>query len=166
MKKKLLWIGLFIFVIVFINVIILLTNKDNQKVEETPVKRETKVVNRIYCTYTDEEEIEYSMDLSLENNVLITKTDEMKWEDGTKEFCEYYKKREEVYNSITGIVDVVNCSIEVDGDGSRKTVYQFDTLDRVEARILELKYINEDNTFDFEGYETYRKNEGYRCVES
>lgn len=163
-KKLFLGVGGFIVFIIVLNLLIGIFSptQKNEKKGEDPVVS-PKIVNELTCTMTDDDDFEYTIILSFDSSVLIRKMDEMKWEEKEKEVCDFYKKREEVYNSIAGIRDTVTCS---DTSGVRTTLYQMDSLDKVEAKIGELKYIREDGTFDIKGYIAYRQKEGYRCVES
>jgi len=165
MKKKIVY-GLLIFVliVVLINVGVLIVSTLNgigRKSE--PVKtQEKKVIPQLVCTFTDKNDFNYTIRLTFQDNKLITKTDTFSWEDKDKETCDYYKKRIEVYNKIDGIVDTIDCD---DHRGERITTYNIATLDRVLAKIAELKYINPDETFDFDGYKQFRKNDGYYCTD-
>ena len=164
MNKKVLYgLLIFILIVVIINVGVIIVNFLSK--EETvvqPKKKGDAIVNRLVCTYTDKDDFHYTIDLSFQENVLVTKIEEMKWEDKKKETCDFYTKRLETFNSIRGIVDTINCN---DTDGTRITTYNIANLDTKEARIAELRYINEDNTFDIAGYKLYRQNDGYKCNE-
>ena len=165
MKKKILY-GLFIFILVVILlnvVVIVISTLDGVNRKNDPVKKqEKKVIPQLVCTYTDKDDFNYTIRLTFQDNKLITKTDTFSWEDKEKETCDYYKKRLEVYNKIEGIVDTIDCD---DHRGERTTVYTIANLDRVLAKIAELKYINQDDTFDFEGYKQFRTNDGYYCTD-
>lgn len=163
MKKKALKI-IFIFIgfVIVLNIAIVGINMIPKDTEEEKVI-EKKVVHSILCTYTDEDEIFHSIELSFEGNRLTTKTEKTSWTDKDKETCEFYKKRVETYNEIAGITDSVDCN---DSDGDRTTVFHISELDTKEANVAELKYIREDEGFDFAGYESFRFQRGYHCVES
>jgi len=158
-KKVFIIILIFVFVVVGMNAVILLTNA-LKPTEKSSFQKKSADVESIVCTYVDDEDYHYTIELAFQENRLITKTDTMTWENKTKEICTFYTKRGEVYNSISGIVDTVSCN---DENGTRKTVYTFSTLDTKEARIAESRYVLSDQTFDFDGYKTYRVQEGYTC---
>lgn len=159
-KKVLLGIFIFIFIFVIINIGVILVNFLSKETSVVQPKKTIEIVNRLVCTYTDKDDFHYSVELNFQDSKLTTKIDEMKWEDKKKETCDFYKKRLETYNSITGIVDTVNCD---DTSGDRITTYNMSNLDTKEARIAEVRYINEDGTFDIAGYKLYRENNGYNC---
>ena len=162
MKKKILYgLLIFIIIVVVINVGVVLVSLLSYEAPEKQPKK-IKVVNKLICTFTDKDDFHFTIELNLNNGVLVTKKDTMTWEDKTKEICDFYKKRTETYNSISGIVDTVECN---DLEGTRTTIYTIDNVDTVEARIAEMRYINEDKIFDISGYKTYRLNDGYNCKE-
>ena len=158
-KKKYIIFGIiFVVVVILINILIILVSKIDEK--EEPVRRETVVVEKITCTFTDTEEMDHTIELELENNKLMTKVEKMTWEDKEKETCDFYTKRLETYNEIAGITDTLTCN---DTSGTRVTTYVFDTLDTVEAKPAELKYIGNDGLFDVDGYINFREKKGSRC---
>ena len=165
MKKKIIkGICIFIGFVIILNIAIVGVNMINSpKEEEGEQKIEKKVIHSVICTFTDQDDIHYSIELSFEENQLVTKVEETSWTGKDQKTCDFYKKRTETYNAITGITDSVECG---DSDGTRRTVYQIRELDTVEANVAELKYIREDQGFDFAGYESFRQKRGYRCVES
>ena len=129
-------------------------------------KREVPVVTSMVCTMTEEKEEEiktYSITLDFYEGQLMTKTDVFTWRNSKKESCDFYKKREEVYNEMSGVRDSVSCN---DVEGTRTTVYTISALVPSEVKIAESRYIREDGSFDYSSYKTYRQNEGYRCVEN
>ncbi len=129
-------------------------------------KREIKEVTSLVCTMTEEKEEEvkeYIIELSFYEGKLITKKDTFNWSNSKKESCDFYKKREEIYNEMAGVRDTVTCS---DTNGTRTTIYTISELIPEEVRIAESRYIRESGEFDYSSYKTYRQNEGYHCVEN
>ena len=116
------------------------------------------------CTMTevkDEEEKTYSTELQFYEGQLITKIDVFTWKNSKKESCDFYKKREEVYNEMAGVRDSVTCN---DNGGTRTTTYTMSELVPSEVRLAESRYVREDGSFDASSYKTYRQNDGYHCV--
>ena len=164
MKKKILYgIIIFVIIVLVINagvVVVSLLSKVG-KTEEVAPKQEKKVITSIICTYTDPEDFHYVIELSINNNQLVSRYDETTWSGKDTDTCTFYKERGEVYSSISGIRDEVNCD---DLNGTRRTYYTFSELDEKEANISELKYIRaDDHTFDIDSYKSYREKKGYVC---
>ncbi len=161
-NKKVIIISVFVLFIVLANIIIIITDKNstNKDLKNDTIKKRSAEVNQMTCTFTDKDEISYIINLYFQENKLITKTEETSWSNKTETTCAFYKKRVEVYNSISGITDTVNCD---SSNGTRNTTFNIATLDTKEANIIELKYITGDNTFDFEGYKSFRTSKGYHC---
>ena len=152
--KKMILVFIIIFGIFFITGC---EKKEDKKIEQ-------KVISSMICTMTeekDEETKEYSIELFFENGVLTTKKDVLTWKNSKTETCDFYKKREEVYNKMAGIRDSVQCS---GTEGTRTTNYTFAELDSSEIRLAESRYVREDQSFDYDSYKTYRQNEGYHCI--
>lgn len=159
-KIYLISFGIFIFIIIFVNFILIFIPEEDS-LDKSHLKQGDDFVNHVTCTYTDPEDIHFKIELTLKENFLQTKTEETTWEDKESSTCAFYTKRVEVFNSIKGVKDTVDCD---DTKGKRITIYNFDDLDKKEANIAELRYMNEDNTFDVDSYISYRNAKGYRCV--
>ena len=164
MKKKVLYgIIIFVIIVLIINagvVVVSLLSKVGKK-EEVVSKQENKIVTSMICTYTDPDEFHYVIELSFNEKQLISKYDEMTWNNKDNDTCVFYKKRVEVYSSISGIRDEVDCDAS---NGIRRTFYTFSELDEKEANISELKYIRaDDHTFDMDSYKAFREKKGYTC---
>ncbi len=161
-NKKVLIISIFVLFIILSNIVIIISNKTSteKNTKDNTIKKRSAEINQMTCTFTDKDEIHYTVNLYFEANILKTKTEETTWNNKDTATCTFYKKRIEVYNSITGINDTVNCD---SSSGIRNTTFDIATLDKKEANIIELKYITGDNTFDFDGYRINRENKGYHC---
>ena len=164
MKKKILKI-LFVFIgfVFLLNIIIILGNQMQKMNHKEDSIIESKKVQSIKCTMTDKDSIDHSIELLFQDNQLITKIEEISWEDKESGTCEYYTKRAGVYNELSGISDTVNCN---GSSGNRRTVYTIRELNTQEANIAELKYIIGDTSFNFDGYIVFRQNSGYHCTEN
>lgn len=152
-------------VLLFLVAILFLTGCESIE-ESNSNKRVIKEVTSLVCTMTEnnEEEVkEYVIELSFYEGKLITKKDTFTWSNSKKESCDFYKKREEIYNEMSGVRDTVTCS---DTNGTRTTIYTISELIPEEVRIAESRYIRETGEFDYSSYKTYRQNEGYHCVEN
>ena len=165
MKKKILYgIIIFVVIVLLINtgvVVVSLLSKVGKK-EEPVSKQEKRAIASISCTYTDADNVHYLIELSFSNNQLISRYDETSWSDKDVDTCTFYNKRAEVYSSISGIRDEVNCD---NSSGIRRTFYTFSELDEKEANLSELKYIRaDDHTFDIDSYKAYREKKGYACT--
>lgn len=146
--------------LLFAILLVTLTGCWEEEEEEKKLPKQGESTLTLTCTMTDKDEIEHTIELYIENDTLISKTEYTKWDGKDETTCAFYKKRVEVYNSIDGIKDQVECD---NVKGERKTVIVFEDLDTTLAKIFETKYVREDTTYDVKAYRAYRKEEGYNC---
>lgn len=157
-KRYLIAFGIFLFIIIFVNFILIFIPEE---MNMDGLKKGEDYTNSVICTYTDKDDIHYKVELSFVDGLIEKKTEETSWDEKESTTCDFYTKRVEVYNSILGIQDSIECD---NTKGVRVTVFDFENLDTREANIAELRYMQEDRTFDIHSYIIYKESKGYRCV--
>ena len=133
-----------------------MTDKNNTSNNEKSTAKNISII----CSKDDD--LKYSVELQIENNNLIKKTETSTWNGKTEKTCNNYKKIAEQYNLLKGVSDTVECDST---SGKRITIYEVDEIDLDEVKLNELKYINSNNEFDINNYKNDMKNDNYTCIE-
>ena len=132
--------------------------QDEQSSTESNSKSSTKM--NLVCNKNDD--LNRTVKLVVDNDILITKTFIVSWDNKDEQTCTFYKEESQKHNSYKGVSDSTDCNSK---SGKRTVIITISELDKNDVYIPETKFIGSNQKFDINGYKSYMENDGFICTE-